>query len=67
MIETIWNIYKRRKRLQVCHRLKTGSTLKRYKDPKTGKHYVAHSRYDPAMVQSVVDKLGIECELGVSE
>jgi len=55
--------YKRRKRLKFCHRLKTGSGLKRYRDPETGRHYVGKFRYDPFMVQSIVDRLGIECEV----
>jgi len=55
--------YKRRKRRKYCHHLQTSKTLKRYKDPKTGKHYVGTFRYDPTMISSVVDRLGIECEV----
>ena len=53
---------RRRRRLQYCHRLKTGSNLKRYKDPETGRHYVGAFRYDPAMVRSIVDRMGIDCK-----
>ncbi len=31
------------------------SHLKRYKDPETGKYYVGLSRFDPALVSSVMN------------
>jgi len=52
--------YRRRKRLEFCHNFQNGSGLKRYKDPKTGKVYAGKFRYDPFMVRSVVDRLGID-------